>query len=695
MNNMQNYNELIKNAGLNVSQKRFCKMPVKKNIRLLAPAGAGKTFSLLCRCKYIVNEAEKKNDITPHFLIISFTRSARLELEKRIKEDESFHDIKATIRTLNSWGWEQIKKPGKELISSKKAKANLVLHDLQPVLKKYPNIQNITKGPSKISKAADIIEFMDLLKSLGFTHTMTQNDYKANVKVLKDLGLQSILEDGYETLYALEGIQAEPEKMKQTRVKEYFEFWKKAVVYLDSVGRYTFEDQKYWARMFFEKQILDKKYPSANSRYTHIMVDEFQDINPLDMALLNAASLYHGIKGKKTSITVLGDDDQAIFGWRGSTPKYILHPENYFNVDFTTAVLDTNYRSPKDIVALSNKLLSYNKDREPKEMKSGSKGRARIKVIRTKKVVSSIDSTVKTLKTLLNDEKCSSIALIGRKQTTLFPYQILLSSDGISYYVDYDIDIFEGEAMQSLQAIIQTVYRAKDNDVDNPINSIISILEKIDRYSMTSKERDEISSYLLDSKGATFDEVLEKLKAYPVNIKKNISAIEAYEIIKELVDSKTVYDFMGLVLTKLGGLEKDYTKKEIDNHYKEPQFFRLKEISKKYGEDFRQFYRDIELARANVEKSRIRSKDESEKAYDEIAGIRIHLMTATRSKGHEYDAVIVLDADDDVWPNRLSDDIEEERRLFYVALSRAKKYLYFITSDDRLESRFLLETRLI
>ena len=61
---------------------------------------------------------------------------------------------------------------------------------------------------------------------------------------------------------------------------------------------------------------------------------------------------------------------------------------------------------------------------------------------------------------------------------------------------------------------------------------------------------------------------------------------------------------------------------------------------------------------------------------------------------YEYDTVIILDADDEVWPDRQADDIEEERRLFYVALSRVKKNLYYV-SDDRLESRFLLEARLI
>ena len=101
----------------------------------------------------------------------------------------------------------------------------------------------------------------------------------------------------------------------------------------------------------------------------------------------------------------------------------------------------------------------------------------------------------------------------------------------------------------------------------------------------------------------------------------------------------------------------------------------MTEVSKKYGTDFRSFWRDIDKARRNVG---------SENS-------KIVLVTATRSKGHEYDAVIVLDCYDTEWPNSLALDIEEERRLMYVAMTRARRFLYFISSNDKDESRFLTE----
>ena len=64
--------------------------------------------------------------------------------------------------------------------------------------------------------------------------------------------------------------------------------------------------------------------PKGITRYTHIMVDEFQDINPLDLELLIVATNYHSQNGPPVSLTIIGDDDQAIFGWRGTTPRFIL-----------------------------------------------------------------------------------------------------------------------------------------------------------------------------------------------------------------------------------------------------------------------------------------------------------------------------------------------------------------------------------
>lgn len=681
-------------SGLNQAQRKFCKAPYNKDIRLLAPAGCGKTFSLLWRCKCIDELCKAKELPVPKFLLLAFTRSARQELEARIQSSD-FEGINIVVRTLNAWGWEQIKRPGKELITTRRQRQGLVNHDLLQILQKYPLLSSGFKTAyGRMHNSVLIMDLIDSLKSMGFKHTMTRADYRSHLKQLKEVGLLESYTAGFEGLLKMEGVADADSKEQENAILNFFDFWKKAVVQLEANNRYTLEDQKYWARMHFEGLLDENKHAQGIGRFSHIMVDEFQDINPLDMALLNAACDYHSQGKNKVTLTIIGDDDQAIFGWRGTSPQYILQPEKYFNRTFLTYVLDTNYRSPRQIVEMSQKLLSYNKQRVPKEMRSVAKGKAVIKVENRKKLLSSIDTTMKLAQSLVEKKACESVALIGRRQASLFPYQVLFSAQNIPYHVDADIDIFDGEAMQSLQNILQIIYRAKDDDVDNPIDAILAICDKIDRYQIQSKERKQIELYLAKKNADTFSEVLTAFRDYPENIK-GAPAERMYKVIKQLQESDTVYKFMKCAVDNLQGLEKDYNKRDIDNHYKEPQFFRLMEISRRYGTDFRGFYRDIEKARKSGERSRLRTTDETGEGYQETLSIPYHLVTATRSKGHEYDAVIILDADHSEWPNHLATDIEEERRLFYVALSRAKKYLYFVSSKENLESRFLLEAGLI
>lgn len=673
---------------LNQSQRRFCKLPVSKNVRLLAPAGSGKTYSLLWRCKWITEYCEINGKDIPKFLLVTFTKSASAEIEKRLAEDAMFVGIRANVRTLNAWGWEQNKRIGKELVVNKFERRNLITHDLLALIQKNKLLAQSMSIPNRKGKNAElIIDLIDLLKSLGFEHQMKKSEYNSHKRQLKELGLDKQLEEAYRELFISANVVVTDKKDFDKAENDFFEFWKKATVRLEENNRYTLEDQKYWAKQYLDEKIDKKSFPKGTTKYTHIFIDEFQDVNPLDIGLIKSIALFNGA-GKEISITIVGDDDQSIFGWRGTTPKYILYPDKYFGLKFETCILDTNYRSPNAIVNYAKTLIEHNKEREPKGMKSVGKGRATVKVL-CKQRVSPIDSTMAIIKELL-EEGCNQIALIGRKQAAIFPYQIILSAERLQYNVESDIDIFDGEAMKSLQEIIKIVYRAKDEDNDDPIDELLKIFDKVNKYPLKGNERKEIINYLHACNIETYADALQRLKENLDLLK--LGTIEKMcNVAQTLLDSQTVYEFMTVVESDLEGLDKDYNKADQDNHYKEPQFFRLTELSKKYDANFRKFYRDIERARKQSEMCRYANNSGNGNNYLANEEIPIHLLTATRSKGHEFDAVIILEANDNEWPAKLSEDIEEERRLFYVAMTRARKYLYFITSKENGISRFIDE----
>lgn len=689
-------NSMLVEAHLNKEQRAFCRLPLQKNVRLLAPAGAGKTFSILWRCKSICesyrlnkDELNAKGISTPRFLIVAFTRTARHELETRIEANPEFHGMNTTVRTLNAWGWEQNKTPGRELLITRKQRTDAVTHDLRTVCQKYPMIQSSLEGTrGRRSNAATLMDIMDGYKSLGFIHTMKIPEYRSHGKELKELGLDRIHQAYIEELKKITVKKSKDDNVEM----EFFRFFKEAVPALKENNRFTLEDQKYWARIYLEEQSKANRYPNGVARYTHIIVDEFQDINPLDMALIKAACIYHG-HGKSIPLCIVGDDDQAIFGWRGTTPKYILDPGKYFEINFETCILSTVYRSPKEIVALSNKLLSYNKQREKKEIVSVAKGKASVKVINDKSSISTIDATIKLTHKLI-DKGCKNVALIGRRQISLFPYQVLFSAEGTSYHVAADLDIFEGEATQSLLDILRIVNRARNDDCDDPVEAVLTIADMIDRYRINKTEKDSLASYLEESNTGSINDVLDALRDYPKPIK-NMDPSEVSELIENMINTKSVSDFMNIVIEELHGLDQDYLKADTDTHYKSPQFFRLADLSTKYGANFKQFILDIEKVRKAGDRSRRRDQDETDKGYKERTSTQVHLLTATRAKGLEFDVVIILDVDENEWPAKMSNDIEEERRLFHVAMSRARKQLYFVFDSNKWGSRFLLETRVI
>ena len=477
---------MLVGAGLNRTQRKFCKIQWNKNVRLLAPAGSGKTFSLLWRCRVIAETSAEKGLTAPHFLLVTFTRAAKQELELRLKSTE-FQMVHATVRTLNAWGWEQIRRPGKELISSRRQRQGIANHDLLPLIQQHEKIAACFKSANgRMRNSVVLMDLIDLLKTLGFEHSMNRTAYKAHCKTLKEIGLLTILHEGYESLYRMEGLQGATPKEQEAAVWDFFDLWKKAVVLIEKNNRYTLEDQKYWARIYLEKQLSENRTPQGVSRYSHIMVDEFQDVNPLDIALLKAVCAYHGQDKNRVYLTVVGDDDQAIFGWRGTSPQYILHPERYFNVEFETCILDTNYRSPKNIVEVSSRLLSYNKERIPKEMRSATKGKALIKVVDRKKVISSIDATMQLVHSLVEQKGCKTVALIGRRQVSLFPYQVLFSAEGLSYHVDAD-----GHRRGTTVVLCGTVPRQKA--------SILRDCRRQDRKPFSSGGRADIKKKRIDA----------------------------------------------------------------------------------------------------------------------------------------------------------------------------------------------------
>lgn len=424
-------------------QRAFCDAQAE-NIRLLAPAGSGKTLSLLHRCL----SQHKRTGGRSKFLIVTFTRAARDELQSRLQSSE-FADIAASteVTTLNSWGWRRVRDRhhSPRLITKTVERSFAVQNSLQPVWSKNKRLEAAFKKQPFVAGKV-VLNLMDRIKNLGFDHrSMTDLTHaERHIEALKAVGLGRFIPQTNEELVEIGAIE-------RAKISEgfsvFFPFWRKAKSALIDQSIFSLEDQKYVALRDIEDQIEEDRFPSGGSKFSDILIDEFQDIGPLDLQLIRSIGRLH-----RARVVIVGDDDQAIFEWRGASPSYILSPDSFFSQDFKTFILEKNYRCPRNIVQAADRLVRNNRNRYLKNVIPVSQVDADIMVVENDDFTDSIDMVVKEVEGFVaqRDIGRERIALVSRKRAQLIPYQIMLAQKDIPFCAAEDLQVFLSEAFESL-----------------------------------------------------------------------------------------------------------------------------------------------------------------------------------------------------------------------------------------------------
>jgi DNA helicase-2/ATP-dependent DNA helicase PcrA len=671
---------------LDKSQQKFCE-DKSSFVRLLAPAGSGKTRSLLWRCKQI---SERNPKDTSRFLIFTFTRAARDELRDRVKSTSSFLSIapNTEITTLNAWGHRRIKSRvnNLQLLSGDKRFWTMA-NNLQPIWLSHARLQDaLTDSRRKNRAARDLLDLSDSLKSLGFRHDIhsTVDDFSSHAVWLINNGMAARVSQFLTTLAEL-GIVSEKANTLDKKLAEAFthygKFWCKACLHMFQSATFTLEDQKYWTLIDVESHLKEGKYSTGVHRYHHVMVDEFQDINPLDLNLLKAVASYN-----KCGLCIAGDDDQAIYEWRGATPEFILNPDEHISEGFSTHVLAVNYRSPANIVQHSQKLIAHNKRRVPKEVRAHSSTNAKIELFRSPTVERSIAFVSDCVRNFLKDRAIKNVALISRKRSQIIPYQIIFAGSDIPFYAAEDLQVLLSGTFDELKSILLLKAQSKTPLPfgPDPIEAILKICDKVKRYPLSKNDRQQLKTYLIGERPRTVEQALEKLYGYSGPLKGASNGGNMvngfYTAIRQLLCASTVSESLHAMSEHFSGLQKDYGKSLEDIFYADPPFLYLAEYASRYGDDFAAFYEDIEKAIATLAK--IPPADDEN--TDPNRNRSLHLMTALRAKGKEFDAVVILDCNDGIWPSKFAQteqDFEAERRLFYVAMTRVRKHLVMVIND--------------
>lgn len=656
-----------------------------KFIRLLAPAGCGKTFSIVEKTKKLFLDDPKVK-----VAIFTFTKNAAEEIKSRCENDTA-----VSVHTLNSWGNNYIKAnvlKNPRIISGKDTKW-YVLNSLQPVWLKYSHrdkFEPLLTGRSRIKNSEKILELIDEFANIGFNHTEFTSKFEQNTEIynnhlrfIKKVALDRYYGAIIHNLLSLIGkkeLKKKDTKQHDYIVRHWIPFWKDCCEQMLLTGQYTFDGQKYFANIELDKRVKRGQKRSGAAKLDYIFIDEFQDTSPLDVMLISNLQ-----KLTNATLIIVGDDDQAIFEFRGATPYFILHPDKLFGGKFKTYILDENFRSPKNIVDKSMLLIKHNVHRVDKNVKSSSGvANAKIELREYGSGENMTDAIIDDIKSTLHTTN-KRVAVLSRKKSALLAYQILLTKENIPYSVSDDLAFFYTSAAANLNKAME-IKRKKQLGADD-LTELVCMFNKNEFY----KEARDTLYRALNANYATVENI-DKILLFLGEKQQRFEKIFVHDYIadfhialEKFINAETVYDTIYTLLNYFGGFQQNYYRSLEDLYYKDPPLSSLLNFASKYEKDFDSFISDFNraIARASCQ------TESSELLLGEEP--RIILSTALRVKGQEFDKVIILDVINGIWPCYPfsssvvpPEEVEAERRLFYVAVTRAKQelHLYRTTSID-------------
>lgn len=684
--------------NLDRSQRDFCGSSAD-HIRLLAPAGCGKTFALLHRCREVAAKTG-----SARFLVVTFTKTASHELRSRLAHSD-FNDFRdhVTISTLNAYGSRRMHNQlsNTTLLSSNSRRRSAMHNHLRPVwLKKYPHVEAVAKaqgaGPRRL------MDVIDALKSLGFDHTADTNytRFKNRLNSISNSGLSSQMDTQFDQLTQLKVLDSRTEggdeavaDSPRAFYDRFFRFWRDAVQALHDQLLFTFEDQKYWCWLDLRSpDATGKKKPPVTgvARFDHILVDEFQDINALDLALIRTLIQRH-----RASITIVGDDDQAIFEWRGATPDYILNPQRHFGKPFKTHTLSVNYRSPANIVLHSQKLIAHNERREHKSVQASSdKHDAKILVVGTDSIGERLKLVTKVARETPSPGR---VAVIGRLRGQLIPYEVFYAAEGGEVRTATDLNALASLAFDNLLKLLEIWGRATVRGrVTRVVDDLVTVFGLIRKAPFSKNNNDSVRQFL---KGQSAKSPLDAASAFARYNGPKLSGKghdHLSQVAKDFLSAGEAWQAVESIAQGFDGLRFDYEKSEDEVWFADPPLKQIADMAREGQLDSEDLIERLEAARDQI-KHYQGFEDEDEMTSSENQ--TLHLMTAHRAKGKEFDTVIMLDTVDGIWPHKRATnkratkplEVEAERRLFYVAFTRARKRVIMLTKENADLSQFVSE----
>lgn len=531
-------------------------------------------------------------------------------------------------------------------------------------------------------------------EKIGYTNHFTIYDTDDSRRVMKQCQKQLGIED---KLINHKSILAEisrakdslisPEEYKQTaqndfrksKIAECYELYQAQLKKSDAMD---FDDI-----IFNTVKLLEENEDVRNiyqTQFKYVMVDEYQDTNHAQYVLTSL------LADKYKNICVVGDDDQSIYRFRGATIENILSFENHYK-GAKVIRLEENYRSTQNILDGANAVISHNKNRKGKTLftRSGSGDKIVYKTVMSESEESQyiIDEIVKNVN---NGMKYSDHAILYRMNAQSRNLEVMLTKSGISHRIIGGHRFFDRKEIKDIVSYLAVINNPSDNvRLQRIINvpkraigdtmfanvleiwaglgmSAFEVCERADEFQKTSRSASKLMNFTKMIRD--FQECIE-------------NGMGLNDLLQEVLDVTKYLDYLQ---------EEPETYEDRVNNIKELSSMFIKYEEESEDANLSEFLEDVALI------SDIDSYNEDEDA--------VVLMTLHSAKGLEFPVVFIPGMEEGIFPGNQSmfseEDLEEERRLAYVGITRAKKKLYLISSQQRMlygqtsrnmPSRFLRE----
>lgn len=607
-------------------------------VRVIAGAGSGKTRALSYRFAYLVNEL----GILPgHILCVTFTNKSAREMARRIHSLTGDNDT-GYINTFHGFCVSVLQEDS-HAVSYPKNFLVIDNSDIDDMLQMIYEERGLTLRDMPFNKARDMIEMKKCVWQPEYYKDMIAMPLSLLYeKYHQALTVEDIIFYGY--LY---------------QEKKCF-----ALDYNDLI--------KFTLYIFEENQEIRLKW---QKRLEYIMIDEFQDIDPLQYRLMKALCGYHN------NLFIVGDPDQTIYTWRGADVRYLLHFDREFP-HVKTIIMDDNYRSTPDILDAANSLIDKNENRIPKNLISHKEKGRSVTVMAAAnggEEAKAVASAVKKLHE--SGRKYSDIAILYRAHYVTRNLEEGLMKADIPYVIYSGAQFFDRMEIKDALCYLRMISSRDDMAFRRIVNKPKRNIGRRRMDFLTEKAQEENTSLYETLKKYAEDPLFKKTKAGDF--------IDLIEYFTKDSEGKQVSEVLSAILDESGYekmLRTEGSQERLDDLAELKQS--IFEYESTAGEETSiSDYLDHAALFSNMDRGPERDA--------------VRLMTVHTAKGLEFPVVFLCGMNEGIFPSRKTRTkrgMEEERRLAFVAMTRAEDELYLTEAEGtnldgtpRFPSRFILD----